>query len=90
MGEVAEDCRKCHSCLQKWQEVGPRELQAGRPCLCPWEGDETNHGNHFQAHEGYVIRNIHYGFTKGNAHLTNLITFYDETTGLVDEGILST
>jgi len=33
-----------------------------------------------------IIRSIQYGFTKGRSCLTNLINFYDEMTGLVDEG----
>ncbi|CAM5155124.1 unnamed protein product [Natator depressus] len=36
--------------------------------------------------ERTVIRNIHHGFTKGKSCLTNLIAFYDEITGSVDEG----
>ncbi|CAM4671907.1 unnamed protein product [Lepidochelys kempii] len=36
--------------------------------------------------ETKVIRNSHHEFTKGKSCLTNLIAFYDEITGSVDEG----
>ncbi|CAM4560442.1 unnamed protein product [Lepidochelys olivacea] len=36
--------------------------------------------------ERKVIRNSQHAFTKGKSCLTNLITFYDEITGSVDEG----
>ncbi|CAM4481703.1 unnamed protein product [Lepidochelys kempii] len=37
-------------------------------------------------YERKVIRNSQHGFTKGRSCLPNLITFYDEITGSVDEG----
>ncbi|CAM5148049.1 unnamed protein product [Natator depressus] len=36
--------------------------------------------------ERKMIRNSQYGFTKGKSCLTNLIAFYDDITGSVDEG----
>ncbi|CAM5091720.1 unnamed protein product [Eretmochelys imbricata] len=37
-------------------------------------------------HERKVIRNSQHGFTNGKSCLTNLIAFYNEITGSVDEG----
>ena len=48
---------QCHSNLQKGQEGGPRELQAGQPHLHPGKGDGAAYpGGHHQASgrkEGY-------------------------------------
>jgi len=39
-----------------------------------------------QVEERKVIRSHQHGFTKGKSCLTNLIAFYDDMTGGVDEG----
>jgi len=54
-GEVPEDWRKAnvHSNLQKGQERGPRELQAGQPHLHPGKDDGAPYpGGHHQASGG--------------------------------------
>lgn len=56
---------KCHFCLQEW---GPREIQACRPHLDPWEGDgAANPGDLFQAHEKQAVVSME--FTKGKSSL---------------------
>ncbi|GAB0179021.1 mitochondrial enolase superfamily member 1 [Grus japonensis] len=78
---------KYHSDLQERQEGGPRELLTGQPHLDPLEGDGTileNISRHLK--DKKIIRSSQYGFTKGKSYLTNLITFYGEMAGLVDEG----
>jgi len=56
-GTSALEESKCHFCLQKGQEGGPRELlsvSTHQTHLDPWESDETaSPGNHFQTHEGH-------------------------------------
>ncbi|KAK4807014.1 LOW QUALITY PROTEIN: hypothetical protein QYF61_000343 [Mycteria americana] len=86
LGEVPEDWRNANvtPLFKKSKKEDPGNYRL--PPLDPCEGDgAANPGNRFQAREGQD-RSSHHGFTKGESCLTDLITFYDETTGLVDEG----
>ncbi|GAB0192621.1 mitochondrial enolase superfamily member 1 [Grus japonensis] len=80
--------RKCHFYLQERQEEEPRELQTSQPHLSPWESNgAANPGKHFQAHEiKKITRTNQHELTKGKSCSINLINFYVEVIGLVEEG----
>ncbi|CAM4534454.1 unnamed protein product [Lepidochelys kempii] len=92
MGEVPDDWKKANV-VPIFKKGRTRILgttdQTSQPHLSPWK----NHGAGIlkesilkHLHERKVIRNSQHGFTKGRSCLTNLIAFYDEITGSVDEG----
>lgn len=69
-------------------EEWSRELWTGQPHVNPREGGGANNqGDHLQTYkEKKVTKSSLHGYVKGKSHITNLITVYNEMTGLVDEG----
>jgi len=68
--------------IQKGPKGGSRELQACQPDLGTREGCGADHLEcHHVAHSP-----SQHGFMKGRSCFTNLISFYDKVTRLVDDG----
>ena len=80
---------KCDVHLQERPEGGSGELQACQPGLSAREGygaDQPECHHMARIGDSQVIRPSQHGFMKGRSCLTNLISFYDKVTRLVDEG----
>ncbi|GAB0177258.1 mitochondrial enolase superfamily member 1 [Grus japonensis] len=83
-GEVS----KCDTHLQEGPEGGPGELQACQSDLSVEEVMEQILLSAITQHiqDNQALTPSQHGFMKGRSCLTNLISFYDKVTPLVDEG----
>lgn len=76
---------KHHSYYQKLQEC-LRNLRATQTFLSLWEDDETVNPGNISRHKDAGQGNHHLAWIcQWKSFLTNLITFYDKTTVLVEE-----
>jgi len=89
-GEVPEDWRKANvtSVFKKGKKEDPGNHRLVNLTSIPGKVMEQLSLDVIskQAEEKKVIRSSQQGFTKGKSCLTNLIAFYDDMTGGVDEG----
>jgi len=89
-GEVPEDWRKASvtPVFQKGEKEGPGNYRPVSLASIPGRVMEQLILAVIikQVEEKKVIRSSQHGFTKGKSCLTNLIAFYDDMTGWVDEG----
>ncbi|KAK4824064.1 hypothetical protein QYF61_009915 [Mycteria americana] len=90
LGEVPEDWQKANVApvFKKGKKKDPGNYRLVSLTLVPGKVMEQLILETIARHmkDKKLIRKSQHGFTKGKSCLTNLITFYDEMTGLVDQG----
>ncbi|KAK4832124.1 hypothetical protein QYF61_020801 [Mycteria americana] len=85
--EAPKDWRKANvtTVFRKGKKYDPGNYRLVSLTSIPWKVvEQLTISRHMK--DKKIIKSIQRGFTKGKSCLTNLTTFYNEMTGLVDEG----